>query len=432
MLERIATPPRILLFGWSLFVVYAYPGFMSYDSIVQLTQARKLEPIGDWHPPMMAELWRLTDHVIAGPFPMLVIQSSTFLVGVYSLFGRVMKPRAAAITACCVLVFPPILAPMAVIWKDSQMAGFLVAGIAALLSDRRRWRIAGWFLLGASTAMRYNAAAATLPIIGLLAFRDVAPTWKRAVFAGAAWIAVTLAALGANRVATQREEHVFQSSLALSDIAGTLRWDKQLDSDQILADYGDLPWTSTDNLRSRVRAAYSPANTFLELTAGPHQLFTMPMTDRQLAAVSSAWLDLVIHHPRAYVHYRSDIFRTLLAVRGSHDGGIWEGFTGADWSETSLQHRARHSEAQRVWLDVVEKLGPTWLFRPWIYLAIAIAFLVLARRDLEPFAILASGVLNELALFVATPSTDTRYSHWLMIGTVVGGVMLFVLRKRRI
>ena len=30
------TPRRILVLGWVVFLVYAYPGYMSYDSVVQL------------------------------------------------------------------------------------------------------------------------------------------------------------------------------------------------------------------------------------------------------------------------------------------------------------------------------------------------------------------------------------------------------------
>jgi len=431
MLTALATPKRLLLAAWLLFVIYAYPGYMTYDSVYQLVQARHLEPISDWAPPVMALIWRLTDHVIAGPFPMLVIQSATFLVGTYVLLQRVMKPRAAAITASCVLLFPPILAPMSVIWKDSQMAGFLVAGAAALLSDRRGWRIAGFALLSLATAMRYNALAATLPIVVLLAFREVTPITKRVALASAAWLGITVAAFAANKIATEREAHIFQSSLALSDIAGTLRWAKHLDDHQILVDYFDLPWAHTDKLRARAHNVYSPYNTWLELTnPGPKQLFTTPTTDADFAAITSAWLDLVRRQPLAYLHSRFDVFRGVLAGGASGESAVWEGFTDAPWSESVLFHRARHSELQQASLDVAEKLGSTWLFRPWIYFVLGLVFLVLARSHALTFAIIASGVVNELSLFVLTPATDFRYSHWMIVCTVVGGAMLFVLRRR--
>src|SRR5204863_4843679 len=121
-------------FGWLLFVVYSYPGYMSTDSVDQLLQARGANEIHDWYPPVMAVMWRVTDAIVAGPFPMLVIQSCAFLLGLAALLRHVLAPRRAAIVAAVVLLLPPVLTPMAVIWKDSQMAGFLVAGIACLLS----------------------------------------------------------------------------------------------------------------------------------------------------------------------------------------------------------------------------------------------------------------------------------------------------------
>jgi len=54
-LRRIIVPAAILLAGCALFVVYAYPGYMSYDSAWQLREARS-GWLTDWHPPLMAEI----------------------------------------------------------------------------------------------------------------------------------------------------------------------------------------------------------------------------------------------------------------------------------------------------------------------------------------------------------------------------------------
>src|ERR1044071_6521479 len=124
----------ILGAGWSLAVLYAFPGLMSSDSAIQLVQARGLAAISDWHPPIMAVIWRYVDRIVAGPFGMLLLQTGTFLFGPDAVWmpGRVWSgcapvlrgalPRvAAAGVGLGFLVFPPVLAPMAVIWKGSQM-----------------------------------------------------------------------------------------------------------------------------------------------------------------------------------------------------------------------------------------------------------------------------------------------------------------------
>src|SRR6187551_3493672 len=122
-MKRWVGERAILAIGWLLFLVYSFPGFMSYDSVWQLSQARGLEPINDWHPPLMTFVWRLLDWFIAGPFLMLVIQSLTFLLGLYVVLKQFMRARRAAIVAVLTLLLPQNLIVMAVIWKDSQMAG---------------------------------------------------------------------------------------------------------------------------------------------------------------------------------------------------------------------------------------------------------------------------------------------------------------------
>ena len=63
------------------------------------------------------------------------------------------------------LWFPPIGTVIAAIYKDTLMASLLVAGTALLVSERSRRHAWGLALIGGATAMRYNAIAATLPIV---------------------------------------------------------------------------------------------------------------------------------------------------------------------------------------------------------------------------------------------------------------------------
>jgi hypothetical protein len=121
----------ILAIGYVLFLVWAFPGFMSTDSQVQLLEARSGK-YSDAHPPLMSAYWRLLDAFISGPILMLLLQSTLFLGGLYVIMKRVLSPKGAAIAASAILLFPPVMTTMAVIWKDSQMAGFLVAGAACL------------------------------------------------------------------------------------------------------------------------------------------------------------------------------------------------------------------------------------------------------------------------------------------------------------
>src|SRR5580704_13911273 len=95
----LLTAPVILAIGVLGLVMYAFPGYMSYDSVHQLAQARD-GALGDWHPPAMAALWRLVEIVIAGPLGMVLLQIGCFVIGVYLVLVRVLPARIA--DACTV------------------------------------------------------------------------------------------------------------------------------------------------------------------------------------------------------------------------------------------------------------------------------------------------------------------------------------------
>src|SRR5207248_5140424 len=101
--------------GWLVGLVYAYPGLVTMDSLDQLREGRE-GFYTDGHPPAMAALWRLVDMVISGPIGMLALQTLAFVIGAYLILRRALSPRRAAIATVLLFAFPPILAPMAVIW----------------------------------------------------------------------------------------------------------------------------------------------------------------------------------------------------------------------------------------------------------------------------------------------------------------------------
>ena len=425
-IDRFATDRVILCLGWLVFLVYAYPGFMSYDSVYQLIQARHIDPVNEWHPPLMAFIWRITDNVIRGPFPMLVLQSVTFLLGLWSILGRVMSSRAAAITAVVVMLLPQNLPVMAVIWKDSQMAGFLLAGIALLLSDCRRRKIAGCVFLFLATGVRYNAAAPTFPILLLLWGRQDRPWLKRYAIASALWLGITIASFVINGALVEKKTYPWHSSVALLDIAGTLRYAPKLDNDQLLRDSVGVPWLHTDQLSSRARKGYQPMNTFIDLTEGPFAMFVPPTTDAERSAIASLWKQLVFEQPAAFLRHRISVFGKLLHP----DAEVWYGFVNAEWGAKLLEHQASYSPLQLAWAEAMQVLYDTPLVQPGIYFVLALALLPLARRQKHALVLLTSAVAHMLGLFVLSPAVDYRYSHWMILCTIVAGIILFVTRLR--
>jgi len=426
-LGRYLTDRVILAIGWLWFLVYAYPGYMSYDSAWQMAQARGVEPINEWQPPVMAVLWRLLDDVIAGPFLMLVVQSVLFLAGTYVVLCRVVKPRTAAVIAVLLLVAPPNIHVMAVIWKDSQMAGFLMAGIAALFSQRRGWRIFGYVCLFLATGVRYNAAAATFPIILFqFGYGGTWPKWRRLVVASAAWIAITVASFGANALFTERHLYPWPTGAAPVDIAGTIRYSPHLDNDQLLRDTPGVPWHKTDKIQIRVRTWYHPENQFLTVTEEPGQVFDYPTTDEQRAAIRAAWKKLVFAHPWAFLHHRWSVFLAQLDDRG----GVYTGFTN-DVYQDLLGHRAVHSKLQACWIHAMEWFDGTPMYHIGLYFVLSLLLVPVCRRDRLTMLVLLSGIAHELGLFAVAPAIDYRYSQWMVACALLGTVIAIASRRSR-
>ena len=427
---RRVSPTAILLAGLAVFVLYGFPGYMSNDSCDQLLQARSLI-FTDAHPPVMAAEWALLDAIIAGPLLMLVLQGALFLWGLAALLRGIVGPRAAALLAVALLLFPPVLTTMAVIWKDSQMAAYLLAGTAALLSPRRGIRLVGLALLTVACAFRYNAFAASVPLIGLLfEWRPGMRWWKRYAISGAMAVLSLAAAIGLNRALTSH--HVAGADgVALADIAGVLNYGRDRSDDELREILRGVPLRTTTGIQARARSLFS-ARSAMAMFYGEGSLYANPLPIHH-DAIARAWRQLVGEEWRAYLEYRGNGFRELL---GLHEGylwtPVWYQFLGHPDLRTQVHHNAVVSGLQWLELQQVGYLAyETPLFRPYLYALLALALLITCCRDRLSLALIASGLLYELSYFPAANTVDFRYSHWMITATCVATVMILVRRLAR-
>lgn len=425
---RGASPHAILAIGFGLFLVYAFPGYMSSDSVNQIIEARTAV-FSNAHPPIMAAEWRVLEVFVSGPILMLLLQGGLFLAGLYALLCHCLVPRRAAAAAVALLLFPPILTTMAVIWKDSQMATYLVAGIAALLSSRRWCRVAGLVLMSAACAFRYNGAAAVLPLVGLLfAWRPGQRWWMRYPIAAAAFVAAVAVAFGVNRMLTVQPRFL---SPAFTDIVGVLYYEDHRSDEDLREVLRGTPLRVTTGIHERARSLYW-ARTSWQVTRGDDRLFDDPTTPEQVAALSRAWKELVLGDPYAYLTHRRGVFEELLGLSDAPLWGpVYAAFVESADQATWIDHNAVPSRLQSmVSRELGDLASSTPLFRPYMYAAIALALLLLCCRDRLTFALLTSGILYELGYFPTVSTPDVRYSHWMITCTCTAALLLFVQRYR--
>lgn len=444
---RQASPRTICAAGWLGFLIYAYPGYMSYDSVVQLLQARS-GFYNDGHPPMMSALWALTDWIVAGPLGMLLVQSACFVAGAYLVFRRCMPGRAAAIATVALLWFPPIAVVLAVIWKDSQMVAYLLLGTGLLLLPSRGARLAGLAALLLATAMRHNAFAMTLPIIALLfVWNPDHRWWRRYPLAVGAWVVVTLLANLGNRLLADEHRHLWVDSLAVFDITGTLRYAPDIPDIQLRDDLAGTPLIPTAGIQAVARDTYRADSireqTLLTFGTGTyvpalwittHHLFELPpKSDAEREAITRAWKRIVLAYPAAYLQYRWHVFRERIHL-GDREipsaAYVW--FTDVldlSGSARKVEHAAVPSKLQARLRDAMSWLGASWIFRPFIYIALGLLLVPLCIRGRE-LAIVVSGLVNEAVLFVLAPTIDYRYSVWLVVATLIGGMCRLTTKLR--
>jgi hypothetical protein len=425
---RTLSPRATLVAGFAVFLVYAFPGYMSTDSVEQLFEAR-IRHFSDGHPPLMAVEWLVLDQIVAGPILMLLLQGALFLGGLYHLFRRLVTPHAAARLAVGVLLFPPVMTTMAVIWKDSQMAACLVAGTAALLDPRVRVRVGGLGLLVAACAIRYNALVAAIPLAVIL-FEGRRPLrwWRRVAMFFAACVVAAGAAFGVSRAIAV--EHV-KLTPAFSDVVAVLACTHERDDADLREVLRGTPLVVHHHIQDQARLLHELHGTW-RIAASDDRLFNSPSTPAEWSALERAWKELVLGDFGAYLRCRWQDYTRII---GLTDEGIrapvWNLFLEDIGQMEPIEHDASWSRFQEwvgyklYWLS-----SNTPLFRAWVYAVIALLLLPLCCRDRVTLALFASGLLYEASFFPVGAEPDYRYSHWMITSVCIACVFLFVQRWR--
>ncbi len=412
----------LLLAAWVVFMLGAYPGYLSVDGVLQLYTVRS----GDYsdYAPVMSGLWSALEYVLAGPFPMLALQSGLFLFGLYAILRRVLSERAAAVTTGALLLFPPIFAPMAVIWPESLMAGALLATLGAALQGQRKWTIAAVACAIVACSCRFECVFALTP----LAFRAInpGPRWRRAGIALGLVIGVFASAKLADYALTVTDTYSWQQRLMVVDTIGTLRRAKVRDAAKIEAALAGLPIADRGALVERINA-YSFALDWYPLSNGSKRILDRVDSDEESAALTRAWRSAITKYPGKYAFHRWAMFRTLVGLQGKWSP-VYDDFGDVDLL-APLHHRATASDWQYGMQMFVRGVAKTPLFRPWLYLLLALVAIWLARKNVILRSLVISGLVLEATMFVFAPAAEYRYSHWLVTTTTIVLAALLVARR---
>jgi len=428
---RSVRPLHILLATWLFAIAYAFPGYMNWDACEQLSQARA-GGYGDGHPPLMAAMWRFIERIVHGPFGMLVLQTSLFLVGLYALFRQRFQPRTAAVVAGLVFLFPPVLTPMTAVWKDAQMAGALLGG--TMLAMRRPWvaRLVGIALLFYAVGVRHNAPAALPPLLMLVAW-----SWgiRRKLVALLVALGLTVALAGSAMTVNAKisvRQYWWYRSIALHDLIGTICLSDPMTDDEVRSALAGVPLIVQTNIQAHMCQRYTPREWFPTVFGEGRIFNSIPDKDERLAR-GAAWNRVLREHPYEWLSHRWLVMREVI---GLTDSDVWEPVCQDVGANPELLVATSHNHSLSWFQTAVGgyavRLGKTIAYRPWAYLLVGLFILAyaIAKRDGMLIALLTSGILYEASFFPASPSPDFRYSHWMVTCCTIAIVIVFLERLR--
>jgi hypothetical protein len=414
-----------------LFSVWLYyPGYMTYDAIDQLTQARE-GVFRDWHPPLMAVLWGLLDRIVPGPALMLLWQNLMFWGGLALLSARLKVWRGIAFMLI-VGLFPPILATLGAIWKDTAFASalLLATGLLSWAQQRASGRIASLALLPLfyGLALRHNAAPALIPHFlwwaWLVTHHWNAPLsrrWLNTIGLGGTVLAgMVLVVLWMNGRLSTYPTYPFQQIWVHDVVAVSLARGEVL----LPPELNDPPFTM-----EQLRAIYTPESVvpLFCCTPEPRRIEQVRYRTRgyKVDALFARWLEVIPQNLPAYAAHRATILTSMIGW--GRETVCYPLETRTDPNPlgiTSTPSPFNRWLTEQVFLPLQNSL---W-FRVWFYWAINTLLVVgiLCFRPLRrspPMVLTFSGSLYMLPYAIAATQCDFRFSWWMMVATVTAGAL---------
>jgi len=437
----------VLLLGFAFVVVVNWPGHLSFDSIVQLSDGRAGR-YHTWHPPIMAWMLGVGDGLLRGPGLFMAVDAALLFGSLAALAIRRQRVNwAAPIVALALILSPLVLIYQGIVWKDVLYANASVAGFVALyLSDAaartRRTKLAVFAIAFAALALaalaRQNGAVSVLAGVGAVAairVQRAGPAWRRAIWpalgrAGLALaltcavIAIVSAALDSRRIDEPGDAAQFQA-LQQFDLIGGVAHDPHL----------DLSALKSPALAERVRIAarsYTPAR--VDTVAGIPGLSNALTNDDE--GVANAWRAMLIDHPGAYIAHRRDVFWwTLFTPDLSQCLPVFTGVDGPPRLVKALGLVNHQDDRDLALEDYASRFYATPVFSHAAHgLAALILMVLLARRgrpgDVAIAAMLASALAFTACFVVISFACDYRYLYALDLSVMVAAFHLALGRTR--
>lgn len=407
--------------------LFFWPGVAHYDSVAQYQQVVS-GAYYDWHPPAMARLWSVL-HALgwAGQGPMFLLQTLLYWTGLGLIAAALARggARFAAVAVLALGLWPPALGWEAVVVKDCQMAGALLAATGLVTWKRVEGKPPGALgtaavavLLGYAVLVRSNAIFAVAPLaVGLFApwrWQD----WRsRLLLIGAATVAMLALSPAINHRLFGAETSGVEATQPIFDMAGIAH----------RAGPDAVPLLPPETWRQlEARRCHSSILWDIFSIGKRCDFLQHGLAGRPRQEIFSAWTRAIREHPGAYLSHRL-----------AHWNATMRWFVPRHFPQAMPQAESQPNQfglaspgRQVAAFDrVAGWLVDTPLGAPIFALAVALAVLALARPAQSaahglavPLALSATAM--ELSFLFVSIAIDWRYHLWSMLAAGLSAILL--------
>ena len=411
------------------------PGFMSPDSFEQYRQSYTHQ-YNDWHPPVMAFVWSLLNHIYQGPQLMLALQLAMLWTACY-FFAITINSIFWRIAVLLLFGVSPFLQNFAgYIVKDTQMALSWLLVIAMLFNvivKKQRLSfgitIIAFLLLIYGALLRPNALPAFLPILVLFVWAVFAKhkVAVRVSIVVASVLITTILQRGLPEMLDAEKQYA-ENKLYLHDLTGIYTVTGKNVFPPVLFKTNKL---DTAYLRDK----YHPA-TFDDIWWNSDNKILLPDTNKTVSKdIKHAWWSAIKQHPDVYINNRWEGFLYYLRIKKRSDFYCnYYMYMYPDPNEYGYTPRSNHF-FYNFYHKMMVAQKDMFYMKAWFWMMlnlVMIVFIPLFRdQKLRIYysCIMLSGLFYKLPdIFVFQVDTDYRYFYWNTIVCCIGILLLSIRR----
>jgi hypothetical protein len=401
-----------------------YPGYLNFDSQWQLAQARA-NSYDDFHPPLMAWVWRYLDRLIPGPGGFFLFHVSLLWLGL-SLFVyyAIEKRRWGWLVCLGIGLCPPFFLRYGMVVKDTAMTSALIFACGSLLAAEKTKRLLPLALclpaLFYACGVRFNAVTAVFPICiwwGACFSQNTgigkSSAGLKILFGACLLLAVSSSVVLFERIVIKPKRNHQMAGIMVYDLVG-ISLEKGVN---LLPNFLNQRQPEPLNLDDLRRNFHVENNFWLMWGDYKNRRPGFPYTDQENSTLTHSWLSTIKQNPSTYLLVRWRFFQAFLGLSQRPIELYW--LANPDSPEAEAMPRWNAPFRNQVLIYRSKLQDSSVLFRAWLYIVLLGLLSIMAcffklKSPVGFTALIASAFLYLAPYFFVGPMVDFRYVWWVV------------------